>query len=59
MYADTSLISKFIIEVSLSADTSLTCILLKDPVSKCILVKTKGVRAPAYVIKVPNNYERQ
>ncbi len=56
-YADVSLISKFIVEVS-SSQKKLTCIRLDNLISKCISVRPKD-QTTFFVMKLPNSFECQ
>ena len=49
-YAQMSLISQFIIEIQPNFNVSPEVILVKDIISKCILVDS-------YIVKIPNRYE--
>lgn len=56
MYAQMSLISKFIVEIHPLGDVPAQAILLNDITSNCILV-TPLESSLLYIVKLPNNYE--
>ena len=56
-YAQISLISQFIIEIFPLTSDSISCILMSDIISNCVLIEPALNSSKYYIVKLPNNYE--